>query len=226
MLMCDFGDLRGEVRKLEAAGVPALHLDVMDGHFVNNLTYGLPLVETFRRLTTLPLDVHVMIANPAAFAASYVEAGADAVTFHIETPDDAARVLSQIKAAGAAAGIALNPDTPAETIEDCLPLADQVLVMSVPPGRGGQAFRPVALEKLDLLRKLREERGLDFALSVDGGVKLENIDRCAAAGAELFVVGSGIFRAKDYSQAVAELKSAANRPPKPRAASLGVATSV
>lgn len=205
LLLCDFGDLRGELQRLEQAGVPALHLDVMDGDFVPNLTYGMPIVAGVRRHTRLPLDVHLMIRDPGRFVEAFYEAGADAITVHVEATEDAPAVLRQIRDCGAAAGIALNPDTPLEAIGDCLEWADLVLVMSVPAGFGGQSFREQSLEKLSALRS-QSPRCL---LEVDGGVNSQTIASCARAGADLFVVGSGIFRTDDYPQAVAQLRSLA-----------------
>ena len=198
MLMCDFGHLAEEVAQLEVAGFEALHLDVMDGVFVDNLSYGLPLVSAFRQLTDLPLDVHLMIANPEKYVARYIEAGSDFVTIHWEATDDAAAVLQEIRRLGAGAGLAINPDTPVEAIEACLPHCDLVLVMSVQPGFGGQSFDERALPKL---RALQDKVGAQVVLAIDGGVNQKTIADCAAAGASLFVVGSGVFRADDYTAA-------------------------
>jgi ribulose-phosphate 3-epimerase len=190
MLLCDFGCLGVEVTRLEEAGATALHLDVMDGHFVDNLTYGLTLVETFRRITSLPLDVHLMIENPERFIARYRRAGADLLTVHAEAVREPAAVLRQIRALGALAGLAVNPATPIESIRPALEDCDVVLVMSVHPGFGGQAFNPVALEKL---RWLRKHAAADMLLEVDGGVNAETIGRCVLAGADVLVAGSAVF---------------------------------
>lgn len=190
MLMCDFGQLAKEIEAVEAAGAQALHLDVMDGHFVPNMTYGLTLVEAMRKVTSLPLDVHLMISNPEEYVERYVEAGSNVVTIHAEAHDDPARVLKKIRAAGAAAGLAINPPTPVEQAEACLADCDLVLVMSVMPGFGGQAFDPVALEKL---QRLRSQVGDEVILEVDGGVNDKTIADCAAAGANWFVAGSAVF---------------------------------
>jgi ribulose-phosphate 3-epimerase len=202
LLLCDFADLGREVKRLEAAGVPALHLDVMDGHFVPNLSYGFPIVEAVRRSTTLPLDVHLMIAQPHRYIERFVAAGADIVTIHAEAVDDPRTSLEQIRSLGAAAGVAINPDTPVSAIRDCLDQCDLVLVMSVMPGFGGQAFETVALGKLRQLRGLVRSQVL---LEVDGGVNESTIGKCADAGAQLFVVGSAIFHQSDYSASVARL---------------------
>jgi ribulose-phosphate 3-epimerase len=204
MLLCDFANLRDEVDRLHAAGITALHLDVMDGHFVPNLTYGLPLVEAFRKLTELPLDVHLMIENPLVFAEHFARAGADSLTVHIEAVPDPRDTLRRIRDLDLAAGLALNPDTPLERIEPFLSQCDLVLVMSVMPGFGGQKFERVALEKL---AALQGRIGDGCLLEVDGGVNDKTIADCAKAGANLFVVGSAIFRTNDYGPSVVRLNS-------------------
>ncbi len=209
LLMCDFANLEDELRRLEAADVRLLHLDVMDGHFVPNLTYGLPIVEAIDRTTSLPLDVHLMISNPAKYVQRFVEAGADQVTVHIEADDPIEQVLQQIRAAGAAAGLALNPPTPLAKIEPLLPLCDTVLVMSVMPGFGGQAFNPVALQKLKTLNEQRDAEGP--LLEVDGGINDETIGPAVESGADLLVVGSAIFRHHDYGEQVARLSRLARQ---------------
>lgn len=206
LLMCDFGRLGDEVARLEAAGVAAFHLDVMDGHFVDNLSYGLPLVETFRRLTELPLDVHLMISNPGDYIERYAEAGADLLTIHIEAVAEPRPLLRRIRRTGAGAGLALNPATPLSAVEPHLAECDLVLVMSVVPGFGGQAFQPVALEKL---RQLAAAAPDDLLLEVDGGVNDATIAACAQAGAQLFVVGSAIFNHSDYAARMARLSQLA-----------------
>jgi ribulose-phosphate 3-epimerase len=202
LLLCDFGHLEREVRALEEAGARGLHLDVMDGHFVPNLTYGLPLVETIRRLTDLPLDVHLMIDNPHIYVEQFVDAGGDLVTIHAEAADNPQPLLERIRNRGAAAGLAINPPTPVAAIEPYLDFCDVVLVMSVMPGFGGQKFDTTAYEKL---RKLRNLAGDKLSLEVDGGVNLETIRPSSEAGADLFVVGSAILKTPDYAQSVAQL---------------------
>ena len=195
LLLCDFGNLEREVQRLEAAGVQVLHLDVMDGQFVPNLSYGLPIVEALRRLTRLPLDVHLMISEPQRYVDAFVSAGADVLTIHVEATQQPREVLQQIRRSNIAAGIALNPDTPLTAIEDCLDVCDMVLVMSVPAGFGGQKFHPVALDKL---RELRSRLPQSVLLEVDGGVNEDTITACVQAGADLLVVGSAIFKHPDY----------------------------
>ncbi|HWB08969.1 MAG TPA: ribulose-phosphate 3-epimerase [Pirellulales bacterium] len=207
MLMCDWGRLKEEVERLEAAGAHALHLDVMDGHFVPNLSYGLTLVEAFSKLTRLPLEVHLMISNPGEYVERYFEAGASGMTIHAEAAADPGAVLQKIRSLGAVAGLAINPPTPVEQIRPYLDLCDVVLVMSVMPGFGGQEFDPVALEKLRVLRNLVDP---DCLLEVDGGINHETIRPSAEAGAQLLVIGSAIFKHNDYQAALAELTSLAH----------------
>jgi len=202
LLLCDFSNLEREVRRLEAAGAEALHLDVMDGCFVPNITYGMPIVAAARRLTDLPLDVHLMIMEPSKYVAAFCEAGADVLTIHIETDGDARPVLEHIRKLGMGAGLALDPATPLSRIEGCLDLCDLVLVMSVPAGFGKQPFDPLALDKL---RQVREMAGERIMVEVDGGVNRKTIGSCAQAGAGLFVVGSAIFGQDQYGPVLEEL---------------------
>ncbi|MEK6237323.1 MAG: ribulose-phosphate 3-epimerase [Planctomycetales bacterium] len=202
LLLCDFGNLEREVARLEAAKVKLLHLDVMDGNFVPNLTYGLPLVETFRRLTDCLLDAHLMIVKPERYVEQFVTAGADLVTIHREAVSDPRPVLKKIRDLGAAAGIALNPETPLADVENCLDLCDLVLVMSVAPGFGSQTFQPVALDKLRTLRKILPD---DVLLEIDGGVNDQTIGDCVEAGADVLVAGSAIFKHPDYAERVTQL---------------------
>lgn len=204
LLQCDFGNLHHEIQRVEAAQAPALHLDVMDGHFVPNLSYGLPIVATIRKLTRLPLDVHLMISNPENFLAEYVAAGADSLTVHFEATSSPETLLRQIRALGVNAGLAINPATSVESLEPYLGDADVLLVMSVQPGFGGQAFQPQALEKLRALRAMSPHA----LLEIDGGVSEANIAECAAAGADLFVVGSAIFKTPDYSVTIGRMREA------------------
>ena len=209
LLLCDFGNLEREVRRLEEAGVRALHLDVMDGRFVRNLTYGMPIVEACRRLTTLPLDVHLMIEQPQAYIEQFHDAGADIITIHaeaVESPQEIQEVLSQIRDLDCGAGLAINPDTQVESIEDCLPLCDVVLAMSVYAGFGGQSFQPGALDKLQWLKQAVSE---DTLLEVDGGINADTIFDCTNAGAQLLVVGSAIFRESNYRDAIQKLNDLA-----------------
>ncbi len=206
MLACDFANVEREIRRVEEAGAQILHLDIMDGHFVPNISFGVPVVEAMRRVTSLLLDVHLMLTEPARYVAAFRKAGADMLTIHIEAVPDPRKLLDEIRDCGAAAGLSLNPPTPLDTLEDYLPYCDLVLVMSVMAGFGGQEFNPVALEKL---RRLRQLGGQDLLLSVDGGINRHTIGPCAAAGADLLVAGSAVFSEEDYGQIIAELGSLA-----------------
>lgn len=206
LLNCDFGHLEREVRALQKAGAKILHLDVMDGHFVPNLSFGVPIVEAVRRATELPLDVHLMISKPGQYLEVFRRAGADLLTIHIEVVADPRELLREIRRLGAGAGLALNPPTPVSTIAPYLDEVDLVLTMSVMPGFGGQRFQPSALEKL---RYLRDRVGRDVLLSVDGGINPETIGLCARAGAQLFVVGTALLGCHDYRERLAELRRSA-----------------
>ncbi|MFM9024992.1 MAG: ribulose-phosphate 3-epimerase [Planctomycetaceae bacterium] len=209
LLLCDFGHLAGEVERLESAGAAALHLDVMDGRFVPQLTYGPVVVEAVRRSARVPIDVHLMIEEPERSLADYAKLGADIITVHVEELADPRAALRAITDLGPRAHIALSPGTPGERIEPCLDVCDGVLVMSVEPGYGGQRFDPVALDKLATLADLRARRGGRFLLGVDGGISTDTVGPVAAAGAELIVAGSAVIRSRDYAQAIAELESLA-----------------
>jgi len=202
MLLCDFSNLERDVEQLEQANVAALHLDVMDGVFVPNFTYGMTIVNAFRKLTDLPLDVHLMISNPQNYISAFVKAGADVITFHVEAVDDPKPVLKQIREENIAGGLAFNASTPVEAIADSLDLCDIVVVMSIEAGFGGQTFQPAVLSKL---KKIRELAGPEIVLEIDGGVNRETIDDCVKNGAELLVAGSAIFNQNDYRQAIEEL---------------------
>lgn len=212
MLKCDFGNLHREVELLEAAEVPLLHLDVMDGHFVPNLSYGPMVIERLRELTELPLDAHLMISEPDRFLDEYIAAGCDAITFHVEAVKEPVALLRRIRESGAAAGLAINPGTPVEAIIPVLDDCDLILVMSVEPGFGGQKFKPVALDKLRELKPLLKPGTF---LSIDGGISGETIAATAEAGANIFVAGSAIFDAPDYPEAVSRLFEAASNPATP-----------
>ncbi len=208
LLACDFTRLGEEIRRLEAGGARILHLDVMDGHFVPNISFGIPIVEAVRRATTLPLDVHLMISEPAKYIRQFRQAGADLLTIQIEAVPQPAALLEEIRAVGALAGLTLNPPTPLETVEPFLQYCDLVLVMSVMPGFGGQEFQPVALDKLRRLRKLTDSQML---LSVDGGVNRKTLGLCAQAGANVFVTGTALFSERDYGRFIAEMTELARQ---------------
>ena len=206
LLLCDFGHLEREIRAVESAGARALHLDIMDGHFVPNITYGFTIVEACRRITDLPLDVHLMISDPARYAVQFVKAGASLVTIHAEATDDPRPILEEIRAHGAAAGLAFNPPTPVSAVEGVLDACDYVLAMTVMPGYGGQQFTASVLEKVRALRELLPATAM---IEVDGGINDDTIAVAAVAGAEMFVVGSGIFKTPDYAASMKDLRQLA-----------------
>lgn len=206
LLAADFANLEGEIRRLEEAGAQVLHLDIMDGHFVPNLSFGLPVVEAIRRTTELPLDVHLMIAEPTRYLHAFCNAGADLLTIHIEAVDDPVPVLNEIRSLGASPGLSLNPPTPLASIEPYLDACDLVLTMSVMPGFGGQEFQTVALEKMQRLREIGRD---GLLISVDGGVNLQTIESCAQAGANFFVTGTALLGHADYGRRLERLRTLA-----------------
>jgi len=209
ILASDFARLGEEVRAVEEAGADWIHVDVMDGHFVPNLTIGPSVVEAVARSTSLPLDVHLMIESPETSIAQYADAGAHTNGVHAETCPHLHRTLAQIREAGARACAVLNPSTPAQAVEPVLGDLDQVLVMTVNPGYGGQKFIASMMNKVRLLHGWIEERALEVDLEIDGGVGPETIGRCAEAGANVFVAGTAVFGAEDYAGAIGELRKAA-----------------
>lgn len=206
MLKCDFGNLHREVERLSQAAAQVLHWDVMDGAFVPNLSYGAMVIDRVRPLTEMVFDAHLMIAEPDRYLDTYLDAGCDAVTFHVEAVPNPAALLNRIRSAGRIAGLAINPGTPVESILPFVGDCDLVLVMSVEPGFGGQAFMPEVLPKLTALREARS----DLLLSIDGGIAVPTISSAASAGADLFVAGSAIFDQSDYSDAIDALCAAAS----------------
>ena len=210
ILSADFAALGEAIARVEAAGADLLHVDVMDGHFVPNLSIGPPVIESIRKRTRLPLDVHLMIEEPERWVETYVKAGADYVTVHVEASAHLERTLTLIREAGARSGVALNPSTPPEVLQYVLDDLDLVLVMSVNPGFGGQSFIPTAYEKIRRLRAMLADRPV--LVSVDGGVKVDNAGLLARAGATVLVAGSAIFGAADPGAALAALRSASEVP--------------
>ncbi len=209
ILAADFGRLGAEVESVEKGGADWIHIDVMDGHFVPNLTIGPVVVEAVKRVTHLPLDVHLMIEQPERYVDAFVKAGAATVGVHVEACPHLHRTVGQIREAGARASVTLNPGTPASAIETLLVDVDQVLVMTVDPGFGGQSFIDSTIPKIATLRSWIDERGLDVALEVDGGISEQTIGAAARAGADVFVAGTAIFGTSDYSGAIAALRRAA-----------------
>lgn len=208
ILSADFSRLGSEIEAVERGGATIVHVDVMDGHFVPNITVGLPVVKAVARATRLAVDAHLMISDPGRYAEQFVKAGAHMVSVHVEADAHLHRTLTSIRAAGAQAGIAINPATPLAALEDAIGFADYVLVMSVNPGFSGQEFIPASLDKLRRLRKMIGDRRLNTRIEVDGGIDRANIGEVAAAGGEIIVSGTGVFGASDPAEAVRELREA------------------
>lgn len=208
ILSADFARLGEEIDSVERGGATILHVDVMDGHFVPNITVGLPVVKSLARATRLTIDAHLMISEPGRYAEQFVKAGAAMVSVHVEADPHLHRTLMGIKAAGGQAGVVLNPSTPVSALDEAIRFADYVLVMSVNPGFGGQDFIPESLDKVRSLRQMIQDRGLNVRIEIDGGVGRENIGQVVAAGAEIIVAGSAIFHAGGAENAVRELREA------------------
>ena len=208
ILSADFARLGEEVRAVADAGADWIHVDVMDGRFVPNLTIGPPVVAAIRRVTTLPLDVHLMIVEPERYVEDFAKAGADLITVHAEAATHLHRLIEQIHALGKKAGVALNPATPAEAVDWVLGDVDLVLAMTVNPGFGGQSFISAVLPKIEALRARIRKAGRDVRLEVDGGIKPDNVAVAAKAGADVFVAGSAIFGQKDYAAVIRSMKGA------------------
>jgi len=206
----DFTRLGEDVRRVEAAGIQMLHVDVMDGHFVPNFTVGTPITESLRRFTNVKLDHHLMIEDPDTFAPIFIKAGADCVSVHYEACRNLDRTLHMIQDHGAKAGVVVNPATAVGLLENVLDIADYVLVMSVNPGYGGQKFIPNALNKVRALARMRAERNLGFAIEIDGGVGPENIAEVSRSGVDWAVVGTHVFRAADPAQAIRDMLKTAD----------------
>jgi len=211
ILSADFSRLGEDIQAVDRAGADYIHIDVMDGHFVPNITIGPLVVDALRKVTDKPLDVHLMIENPDLYIPDFAKAGADIITVHQEAVPHLHRTVQLIKSLGKKAGVSLNPATPVETLDVILDELDLVLIMSVNPGFGGQSFIPSALDKIRALRQRITERGLSTELEVDGGVKIDNIREVVAAGADVLVAGSAIFNTEDYAATITALrKNAAN----------------
>ncbi len=206
ILAADFGRLRDEIRAVQDAGADWIHVDVMDGHFVPNLTIGPPVVEAIRKCTTLPLDVHLMMTNPERYVADFAQAGADHLLVHQETCPHLHAVVQDIRSHDMRPGVVLNPATPVSTVDVILPDVDLLLIMSVNPGFGGQQFIESSIEKLATASRIKRERQLDVLIEVDGGVKLGNAARVGAAGAEVLVMGTGLFGTENYEKTIGEVR--------------------
>jgi len=210
ILSADFSQLTEEIQKVEEAGADLIHLDVMDGHFVPNLTFGPPVIASIRKVTRLPFDVHLMIEKPERSIQAFVDAGSDFITVHAEAETHINRTIAFIKEKGLKAGVSLNPATPLCLIEEIIKDIDLLMVMSVNPGFGGQIFIQNILEKIKKARNLIDEKAPDVLLEVDGGVNLENIRSLKEAGVDIFVAGSVIFKSKDYKQTIQSMKKILN----------------
>jgi ribulose-phosphate 3-epimerase len=206
ILSSDFSRLGEEIKAVEDAGADFIHLDVMDGHFVPNLTIGPGIVSAVKGVTSLPLDVHLMITNPELFLEEFVEAGADYLTVHVEVQPHLHRTVSRIRELGARAGVSLNPSTPAAALQEIVPIVDLVLVMSVNPGFGGQTFIPSSLDKIRTIRGMIDRHGGSALLEVDGGIKADNAGPVRDAGADVLVSGSGVFRTDDYRGNISRIR--------------------
>jgi len=217
ILSADFANLASELKRAEAGGADWIHVDVMDGHFVPNLTIGTPVVKSLRAATKLPLDVHLMITEPDRYLSDFVEAGSDHLIVHVEACTHLQRTLSQIRALGAKAGVALNPHTPAESLAYVLDDIDEVLVMTVNPGFGGQRFITQVVPKIKRLRQMFDDAGRTAVrISVDGGINAETGALVVAAGADVLVAGNYVYRAADLAQAIATLKSCGSAGTRPQ----------
>jgi ribulose-phosphate 3-epimerase len=206
VLAADFGRLTEEIKEVERAGADLLHLDIMDGRFVPNLSYGIPVVQAIRRATSLFLDTHLMLADPGEFLAPFRDAGADSLTFHIEVCPDPRNLADEVHRLGAECGVAINPGTAAELLFPALGDLDLALVMSVEPGFGGQSFIPDSIPKISALRQRADTKRLALKVEVDGGVTTTNAASCRTAGADILVAGSSVFGAEDRKTAIAELR--------------------
>ena len=209
ILSADFAKMGEEVRSLEQNGADVVHVDVMDGVFVNNITFGIKMVEDIRKITKLPLDCHLMIVHPEKYVERFAKAGADIITVHYEAcQDNLKEVLALIQSTGVKCGAVINPDTPVEKIADVIPMCDMVLIMSVFPGFGGQKFIVGALDKLREVKAIVEKLGKDIDIEIDGGVTEENVAEIKAAGANVIVAGSTVFKAADRAEIIKRLKNA------------------
>jgi ribulose-phosphate 3-epimerase len=212
ILSSDFSRLKDEIEAVEAAGADWLHVDVMDGHFVPNITIGPVVVESIRKVTKIPLDVHLMITDPDKYAREFIKAGADWISIHPDTCADPNASLRSIRELGAKSSVAVNPDVAVEKIEGCFPDIDMILMMTVFPGFAGQAFIPGVLPKIEQVRKMIDQKNLPILVEADGGIKSDNIASVVRAGAEVIVSGSGIFKTPNYAETIYRMRKAVGYP--------------
>jgi ribulose-phosphate 3-epimerase len=206
ILSADFSRLGEEVKAIEEAGADLIHVDVMDGHFVPNITIGPLVVEGLKRLTSLPLDVHLMIEKPERYIEAFAQAGSNWITFHAEVCSRLGQMIKKVRHLKLRPGVVLNPSTPLKALYRILDEVDLVLLMSVNPGFGGQSFKPTTLKKIERLRRIVDQNRYALEIEVDGGIKIENIGEVSRAGADIFVLGTGIFKAKDYQETFRKLR--------------------